>query len=109
MKHKKVVEIRDPQLRKIRNNLRLLWISAVNGIKGCYLDEQRNLLRNRMNSFEMDQYAKLQRNIEILKRIVNRSICRCPVCQKADQDMVFNPIRKVWFCVNCFGKWNPHI
>jgi len=102
VKRKKVIEIKDPQLQKIRNNLRLMWISAVNSIVGGYLDEQRNLLRNRMNSFEMDQYAKLVRKNEKLRRIVNRSICKCLVCQKADRDMVFNPITKVWFCVHCY-------
>ncbi len=103
MKHKKAIEIKDPQLRKIRNNLRLLCVSVVNSRVGDYLDEQGDLLAlDKMNSFDLDQYKKINRENEKLKSILNRSICLCPVCQRSDRDMVFNPVTKVWFCVRCY-------
>ena len=106
MKHKKAIEIKDPKLRKIRNNLRLLWVSAVNNILSNYLEEQRDLLAlnqgKKMNSFDLDQYAKLNRESERLRSILNRSICECPACRRSDQDMIFNPVTKVWFFVHCY-------
>jgi len=102
VKHKKVIEIRDPRLRKIRNNFRLLWISATQRIYDKNLGKQEALLKDRMNSYEMDQFRKSEKDIQRIRALVDRSICKCPVCRKSDRDMIFNPITKVWFCVHCY-------
>lgn len=83
MKKKKTIILWDPQLRRIRNNLRSVLIS-----------------------FAVDKKNKISSNYQWKKseisEILNRSICMCPSCSKSNQDMTFNPKLKEWYCTECY-------
>ena len=78
-------------------------MSVLNRKTRNYLDEQGDLLAlDKMDSFDLDRYKKLNRESEKLECILDRSICKCPACRRSDRDMIFNPVTKVWFCVHCY-------
>ena len=78
-------------------------MSVANRKIGNYLDEQGDLLAlDKMDSFDLDRYKKLVRENEKLRHILECSICMCPACGRSDRDMIFNPVTKVWFCVDCY-------
>lgn len=110
MNQKRTIRIKNLQLRKIRNNLRLVLISATHPAWDKIHEEQEKLLIDRegnvrsLSYSEKIQFAKLQKEKQKIKELVDRSICKCPVCQRADQDMTFNPVNNIWFCVQCYQK-----
>ena len=108
MKHKKAIEIKDSRLRKIRNNLRALLIKFALDKKSRLREELASVLRDENNN--PAEYNKTNlgisrrpvREMYEIDKILDKSICLCPVCQRSDQDMIFNPVTKVWFCVHCY-------
>ncbi len=108
MKKKRTISIKDPKLRKIRNNLRLLLIRATSAEWRKYFDEQHRLntdldgnIRN-LSESKKPRTAELTRKMNEIKRIVEASIIQCPVCRKIDKDMIFNPELKEWYCIQCY-------
>ena len=81
----KTIFIKDPQLRKMRKNLRDLIIAAA-----------RQKKRSIMES-DWKQYQELN-------RALNKSICRCPVCGSSDIDMTYSPRFKKWYCFICYDR-----
>ena len=83
MKKKKTIMIWDPQLRRIRNNLRSVLIS-----------------------FAVDKRSEISSNYQWKKseisRKLDRSICLCPSCNRSNQNMTFNPGLKEWYCTECY-------
>lgn len=102
MKQKRIISIKDARLRKIRNNFRSLWISATHRIWDDLFDDEDELYRKNMTNSELYQLSRIQQKKQDLKSMLDQSICLCPVCQQIDQDMVFNPVTKRWFCVDCY-------
>ncbi|KKK92774.1 hypothetical protein LCGC14_2699560 [marine sediment metagenome] len=78
-------------------------MSVINSRIRIYLKGKADLLAlDKMDSFDLDRYKKLNRESEELKHILDRSICMCPVCHRSNRDMIFNPVTKVWFCIDCY-------
>ncbi len=108
MKHKKTIKIKDPQLRRLRNNLRLVFIRFALDQKSRLREELKNVWWDKNgNSAEYNETnvgvsRRPVRKMYEIDKILDKSICLCPVCQKSDQDMIFNPVTKVWFCVDCY-------
>lgn len=109
MKKKRTIIIKDPRLRKIRNNLRSLILEAIKSIQHRLLDEIE-VIENTNGYFNFDNADLIERNKELgtqkqlLDRQVNASIIFCPVCFKSDRDMTYNPVRETWFCTECYTK-----
>ncbi|MHA1192793.1 MAG: hypothetical protein ACTSP9_10920 [Promethearchaeota archaeon] len=34
---------------------------------------------------------------------MRESILLCPACFQSDKDMIYNPVREEWYCVECYG------
>lgn len=52
-----------------------------------------------------DQNIKELYNKEsLIEDSLRASILECPVCFKSDKDMTYNPVRKVWYCTDCYAK-----
>ncbi len=88
MKSKRTIIIKDPDLRKIRNNLRSLIISA------CSVEKAKAL--NTKNGDESKFWA--------IERPLRASILLCPACFQSDKDMTYNPVLKTWYCIDCYAK-----
>ena len=111
MKHKKAIKIKDPKLQKIRNNLRSILIKFALDKESRLRKELTSLWRDESGNPTPQEYYEVSlgasrrpvREMGEIKKILDRSICMCPVCGRSNRDMIFNPVTKVWFCVHCYG------
>jgi len=105
MNSKRATVVTNPRLRKIRNNLRSLIISACSEEKSKILDEEEKLRENH-DFYDNDKYRKLSRALNdrswAIEGPLRASILLCPACFKSDRDMIYNPVRKVWYCTDCY-------
>lgn len=97
MKKERAIIIKDPRLRKARNELRIL-------LKLWVTDKINSLL------VEASMYSKrgdnqksreIQRKISKLNLMEGLSICSCIHCGRSDKDMIFVPEWRQWLCIEC--------
>ena len=117
MKDKRIISIKNPKLRKIRNEFREVWLQVS--------DAERSKIRNEMKAIDSDEegdsipmnelapsqlkrFRKLQQLENEIDEIGNKSICMCYTCGKPDQDMYYNHPYRAWFCVECANLAKSH-
>ena len=105
MNKKRTIIIKDPRLRKIRDNFRDLIISACSAEKSKIHDEKERLMKNK-DFFENEKYRKLSKELNdqywAVERPLRASILYCHVCGKTNKGMTYNPVRKTWYCTECY-------
>ena len=106
MNIKRAIIIKSPILRKVRNNFREVIFRACSARLKKIHEKKQELGLNR-NSYEDNEYGKLSSELSRQSRAIENplhaSILLCPVCFQGDKDMIFNPIRKKWYCTECYG------
>ena len=117
MKDKRIISIKDPKLRKTRNELRELLLQA--------RDTKRDKIKNEMKQLRFDKddirisvddwtpsqlrrFRYLQQLKNEIDEMGNKSICMCYTCGKPDQDMYYNHLYRAWFCVECANLAKSH-
>lgn len=117
MKDKRIISIKDPKLRKTRNELRELLLQA--------RDTKRDKIKNEMKQLRFDKdnirisvddwtpsqlrrFRYLQQLKNEIDEMGNKSICMCYTCGKPDQDMYYNHSYRAWFCVGCANLVKSH-
>jgi ribosomal protein L37AE/L43A len=107
LKKKRTIAIKDPQLRKIRANLRRLIHSACK-VEQTKIHEKKSALRKEPNYYDdkgiRKQAKELSDQYWAIEDPLRASIIECPVCFKSDKDMTYNPVRKIWYCTECYEK-----
>ena len=113
MKQKRTVSIKDPKLRRIRDQLRILLLE-VNKAKTIEILNRTGKLQKAEGFWDekSSDYKRLHSKTQELssqesdlRYAFNNSIIFCPVCRKIDKDMTYNPVSRRWFCVECY-KFN---
>lgn len=110
MKNKRTVSIKDPRLRRFRDNLRLLIFKAVSVEWKRYFDERRKLNTDLDGNYRNLSGSKKSRVAELtvkMNQITNfreESIIQCPACRKINRDMTFNLRLKQWYCSQCYKE-----
>ena len=118
LKKKRTIVIKDPQLRKIRTNLRRLIKSAckaeqakIHGKKeklNDYYYNESGYRKQDMSDGDNETCQRLSKVLDdqywAIESSLRASILECPVCFKSDKDMTYNPVRKVWYCTECYEK-----
>ncbi len=100
MKKERAIIIKDPRLRRVRNEFRILlklWTSKVIS----------DLLDKSIVYIENHEDGKLRENhnkISELKLNLELSICYCRSCGRNTLDMVYVPSMNQWICVECNSK-----
>ena len=103
MKKSKKVELKNPHLIRIRNNLRKLIESAYYARMHQIHEIRMKLLKEEpITSEEKEFYDKFAEEEKNLRRSHNDSILFCPLCKSSEKDMVFQPYRRRWLCVEDF-------
>lgn len=111
MKKKKTITIKNPKLRKIRNNLRELliewkikqWRELNEEYKKIHYDQAGRVRHSKeLSKGERFKVGRIQEQMKTLDDIMTGSICKCTVCGAPDKDMTYNPVEKRWFCVDCY-------
>jgi hypothetical protein len=102
VKRKKTINIRNPTLRKIRDNLRALIITTSRDSQHKIYDEIEKLKTTSKSNNNNDFLKDLYNREKIIEDALTASILLCPVCFKSDKDMTYNPVRKTWYCTDCY-------
>jgi len=103
MKERKRIELKNPRLRKIRNNLRMLLREAYSDRLHKIYEITMKLLKDEpISSEEKEFYDKFAKEEKKLRIAHNDSILFCPLCKSSEKDMVFQPYRRRWLCVEDF-------
>jgi len=112
MRDKRAIIIKDPRLRKVRDNLRRIFLEAVS-LKWRELNNKRKQLKfnidgtrrvlDDFSSDELQDYRAYQTQQNELRKLADKSICKCNACGKADRDMVYNKAYNAWYCTECYG------
>lgn len=113
MKQKRAISIKNPKLRRIRDQFRVLLLEAEKAKTIEVLDKVGGLKKSEgFWDEKSSDYKGLHRAAQELysqesdlRYAFNNSIVFCPVCGKIDKDMTYNPVSKKWFCVECY-KFN---
>ena len=105
------ITIKSPTLRRIRNNLRELWLckaheawDRLQGELNKLYYEDDGLFKQQLSGAEIELVRSLNEKINLIKRLVDNSICKCRRCVRTDQDMTYNPRDGAWYCVECYGE-----
>jgi len=99
MKKERAIIIKNPRLRKIRNEYRTilkLWIGDI----WSSLNEQQEKLE-----WDDGQYTIIQKELSKLYLFEKLSICLCLHCGRRDEDMIFRPDMKQWLCIECNNEF----
>jgi len=107
LKKKRTIIIKDPQLRQIRTNLRQLIKIACRAEQAKIHENKSSLRKNKDfygNENIQRQMKELNDEYWAIEQPLRDSILECPVCFKSDKDMTYNPVRKVWYCSECYEK-----
>jgi len=107
VKKKHTIIIRSPILRQVRNSLRDVLISACS-VEQSKIHDEEDRLREHDDYYENEEIQiaakKLNDQYWEIERPLRASILLCPACFKTDKDMIFNPVRKEWYCIECYAK-----
>ncbi|MFX1281116.1 MAG: hypothetical protein ACFFA3_17330 [Promethearchaeota archaeon] len=98
MKRKRIIKIKSPQLRNIRNNLRKLLLEAT---------RQRVKYLSKLIDEEIKHSPELSDHWKEMQSLADlHSICECayPFCRANDKDMVYDPETQRWYCIDCYEE-----
>lgn len=113
MKEKRIIRVKDPQLRRVRTAMRELLKEAYSS-EWWRLRDLSNSVKIKDFDLWMKEQKKIEKQIEELDRARHRAPIGCRVCARQDLDLVFNPYGSEWFCEGCYSfnqeyyKENPH-
>ena len=111
MRDRRAIIIKNPRLRKVRNELRKLFLKAVSREWNKLFDEKEKISKYKdgtvksvknMSASEEMHFRSLQNKQAKLRNISDKSICKCTTCGKADRDMTYNKAYDSWYCTECY-------
>lgn len=98
VKRKKTIVIKNPKLKKVRDNLRYVLSEAL-------IAETGKLVREKAKTDINDKNRPLLADKrDKLDTAWKKSICVCPLCGSRTSDMTYNPYDNYWYCVKCYGE-----
>ena len=102
MKKKRVIRLKDTKLRKIRTEMRTIFVREANKRLRDLIKEQNNLLDE--SSFYEERDFLLENQKNRLRKLIRASICSCSTCSDMERVHVFNPNTQPWYCERCYEK-----
>jgi len=104
-KDKKIVQrLENPKLRKVRYELRTLLRLEYEKRLNLLTAEWKKLYEN--NSLTYEERFEIHKNInmrrEKLEAMKRRYPINCAICGDRMENLVWNPNRHQWRCVNCY-------
>ena len=101
MKKKKTIIIKNPHLRRIRDNLRVVLNLAVHEKWNNLFDLM--VQKDRSTEEGYKEYWELQDKMDGLKSAQTSSTIQCGACNFGiDRDVRFNPFDNAWYCIECY-------
>jgi hypothetical protein len=102
----RVHSLKNPELRKIRYNLRSLLYLWYRDVMENYRVESFEVRNDKALSYEQrwDKLKKLREQDEELQSALTAAPVSCGWCNNKKRDLVFEPSRQSYFCVTCYEK-----
>ena len=100
MKKERAIIIKDPRLRKARNELRVLLKLWKSDITSVLFKKVFTYIENNNDSKAREFHNKIS-DLDLLEC---NSITTCPQCGFSDKDMAYVPSMTQWICVECNTK-----
>ncbi|KKM22330.1 hypothetical protein LCGC14_1626400 [marine sediment metagenome] len=97
MKKQRVIIIKNPRLRRVRNELRSLWKSWLDDIENSLWDEF-------WDTAGRGDSSEASRKLSELHLLETKSICTCIHCGRSDKDMIYTCDWEQWLCIECNSK-----
>jgi len=119
MKKERLISIKNPLLRNIRNNLRSVFLTAVE-LKLDELDQLSSDILDmvkKTNPYTKSSIRLVKESIkpsESLYCLYMNNICRCRFCgstkiDASKEDMIYSVKDKLgWICVNCYNEYQDN-
>lgn len=107
MKHGRIISIKNPKLRKIRNNLRQLFIEVYRTELSKSMnnaDKIIELSEGDTSSLDMKKLRELNKQQNELGFILKRSTCICGMCSVYNEDIVWHAGWGEWWCLNALKR-----
>jgi len=110
VKDKRIISVKNPKLRKIRNEMREVLLQARDAeldkityeMELMEFDKDDNRITiDDLTPSQLERFRELQHLKNENREIGRKSICMCYNCGKPDQDMFYNYPYRAWFCVEC--------
>lgn len=104
MKEGRTINIRDPRLRRIRDNLRLIILKECIRRKSEITECEHNLTHDkdgsyiRISSKTSKKIQKLANTWWEIERPLRASIVKCRICSKSNKNMTYHKKSGTWFC-----------
>ncbi len=110
MKRARTIIIKDPKLRKIRDNLRKILIlecvarqeKIVSRKRELQLDEDGNV--RALASKEEEEVIELSLELRGYIFSLRNSILFCQLCHSTNKDMSYNLKENQWYCIDCTNE-----
>ncbi|HEC40910.1 hypothetical protein LCGC14_1695550 [marine sediment metagenome] len=97
MKKERECIVRDPRLKRVRNEIRAL-------LRAWCRDVRSSLNKVFLAEDNSDKSKEIHNRISELDVMERKSIILCPDCGRRDQDMAYVPSMNEWICVECNSK-----
>jgi len=103
-KEKRLVVLKDPQLRRVRTELRNLLYQAFEDHSLRIFQEMDLIHSDSTLDYEVrrKRVEILYQESEKLRSAYHHSVGGCKVCGRRDLDLVYNPILNKWYCEECY-------
>ncbi|MHA1748947.1 MAG: hypothetical protein ACTSYF_09950 [Promethearchaeota archaeon] len=103
----RIIKLKDPKLRKLRLSLRQVLLKESKKRLLALLDEEKRfLLMDHSRGYD-HEYINYLRSItnqkNKLRNELSASIVVCAVCRDIENDHIFSPRDKVWYCLECYN------
>lgn len=111
MRDKRAIIIKNPELQRIRNSLRSIFIESILVEMKKFRDQRRKLVVSPdgsrktvddLSQKELKQFRQLQEQENLLSSALDKSILICVACGKGNRDMVYNKSYDAWYCTECY-------
>ncbi len=104
LKKKRLIQIKDPKLQKIRLSLRQILLRESEKRLSDLFDEESEI-NQEYGVIAEDEYFRIRQNLtnkkNKLRNELSASIVICAICTDIKKDHIFNPTDKVWYCTKC--------
>ncbi|MFX1344648.1 MAG: hypothetical protein ACFFBC_00550 [Promethearchaeota archaeon] len=108
MKKNRLIQIKDPLLRKIRFGLRQILLNESKKRLNLLHEKRRELQDSQeLKRLRYDEYKHLVNpiveEVNKIRKELSASIVVCAICRDIEGDRVFNPKDKIWYCPKCYA------
>jgi len=107
LKKKKSIIITNPHLKRIRYNFRRVIKDACR-VEQSKIHSKEEKLMGADDFYDNEKYRKPSRELDdqfwAIERPLRASILICPVCFRSNKNVTYNPVQKVWYCIEHYNK-----